>query len=553
MILGIAQINPTAGDFSGNIEKILNAYHEASNKGADLVVTPELSLFGYPLGDLVLKKSFIQDGEAALEKVIEQVGEVGLLVGCVFENELESSNKEIRKYRNTAVLIQNGEIIGKVHKTLLPNYDIYDQQYYFEPSEKCEPLRFNGHKIGITIGEDIWIDDLLERPNHNRDPASELKAKRAQIIINMSASHFQVGKPQYKANILEVIACGTGVPICCCNAVGGNDHFIFDGHSMVIDPHGNALIQFPGFSEVVEICDVTFDGEHPPIIEGKSIEHIYNALVLGIRDYAHKIGYEKVVIGLSGGIDSAVTLALATEALGAENIKVLTMPSKFSSEESLADAVKLAATLGVDCESIAIKKSHDLVYESLEKLIGTQTEGRTDENIQSRIRNLFLMAVANKNDYLVLSTINKTDMFTGNYTIYGDSVTGLCVLGDVPKKIVYLLAKFINSKTEVILKSIIEREPSPELAESQSDLNQVPSYKVVDSIIDYYVIYSLSASEIVSEFRLNAKDVYWVQKQIDLNAWKRLQSPPVLRVTSPAYGRGRKIPITQKYITNTNL
>lgn len=553
MKIGIAQINSIAGDFKGNKKKILSAYNEAVKKGADLVVTPELSLFGYPILDLVLKKSFLQDGFEAMTELCEEIGEVGLLVGYIDTNLIDSAGKEEKLYRNAAALMQNKEIIGQVYKTLIPKYDVYDQQHYFEPSAKCEPLRFNGHKIGVMIGEDLWYDDLLDRPLFDRDPASELKKNRAQMLINMSASHFQVGKPQFKANLYEVIACGTNLPLLCCNAIGCNEQFIFDGHSLLLDPDGNALIQLPGFVEAVEVCDVTLNGTNAPKIVGKSIEHIYKALVLGIKDYTNKLGFEKAVIGLSGGVDSAVTVALAVEALGADNVKVMTLPSKHSEPSGIADALILASNLNVECESISISDSYDHILKALDGVIGSLPEDRTEQNIQSRIRNIFIMAASNKHGYLPLSTINKTDMFTGNYAVYGDNCIGMCVLGDVPKKVVYKLADYINSLSEVIPKSIIDKKPTPELSEGQLDDHIVPSYRVVDSIIEYYVIYGLSASEIINDFGFNESDVYWVQKRIDLNAWKRLQTPPVLRVTSPGYGRGRRIPITQGYIKSSKL
>ena len=553
MKIGIAQINSIAGDFAGNAKKILSAYHEAVNKGAELVVTPELSLFGYPLLDLVLKKSFLQEGFDVLEKLCENIGEVGLLVGYVDVNHIGTEGAVEKLYRNAAALIQNQEIMGRVYKTLIPKYDVYDQQHYFEPSKKCEPLRYNGHKIGVLIGEDLWYDDLLDRPLFDRDPAAELKNNRAQMLINMSASHFQVGKPQFKANLFEVIACGTNLPLVCCNAVGGNEQFIFDGHSLLLDPNGNALVQLPGFVEAVEVGDVTLDGTDAPVIVGKSIEHIYKALILGIKDYTNKLGFEKAIIGLSGGIDSAVTLALAVEALGADNVKAMTLPSRYSEPSGIADALSLAYTLKVECDSISITKTFDHILESLNDVLGSLPEDRTEENIQSRLRSLFMMAASNKHGYLPLSTINKTDMFTGNYTVYGDNCMGMSVLGDVPKKVVYKLADYINRDSEIISKSIIDKVPSPELAKGQLDDHVVPSYRVVDSIIEYYVIYGLSASEIVNDFGFNESDVYWVQKRIDLNAWKRLQTPPVLRVTSPGYGRGRRIPITQGYIKSLKL
>ncbi|MDB9741757.1 NAD+ synthase [Akkermansiaceae bacterium] len=548
MIIGIAQINTRAGDFEGNLKKILEAYDIAVEKGADLVVTPELSLFGYPIVDLVLKHSFLKDGYEALTRLMSKVGKVGLLVGYVDTNSIQEFDKEEKLYFNAAALIQNGQIVGKAHKTLLPKYSVYDQQRYFQPSEKCEPIRYNGHKIGVTIGEDLWHEQLLDKPIYDRDPARELKESRAQVIINMGATHFQIGKPQFKANLYEVIACGTKLPLVCCNAVGGNDQFIFDGHSLCLDPEGNALAQLPGFEECVELCDVSIDGENPPVFKNRSIQHVYDALVLGIRDYVIKSDKTKALVGISGGIDSAVTLALAVKALGAENVLALNMPSKYNNTDGIDDALALCAKLKVRCEKIPITDTMNTAVAALSDVLGGLEEDHTEENMQSRIRNLFIMAVSNKHDYIALSTVNKADLFTGNFTIYGDSVMGLCVLGDVPKKIVYMLADYMNEESELISESIISRVPSPELSKDQLDTHLAPCYKVVDSIIEYYVIYGLTVKEIVEDFGYSENDVTWVQRHIDRNAWKLHQTPPVLRVTSPGYGRGRRLPISQGYV-----
>ncbi len=548
MNIGIAQINPTVGDFKGNAKRILTAYRACVDKGADLVVTPELSLVGYPAGDLVLKKKFIERCLRALDYIIGEVGEVGLLVGYVDNHVYEKSEKVGRPYRNAASLIEHGAIIGTVYKTLLPTYDVYDEHNYFEPSESCEPLRYRGHKLGVTICEDVWCDELIARPLYDRDPVQELKDKRAQVIINMSASPFQIGKPQFKANLLEVVSCGTGLPIVYCNAVGGNDQFVFDGHSMMLDNMGNALCDFPGFKEAIKVCDVTLDGTEAPFIRGKSIEHVYEALVLGIQDYANKLGFEKAAIALSGGIGSSLTTVLAVRALGAENVVTYTMPSKNDVPEASEDSLKLAENLGVKCELIPVDGVYESILEALEPVLEGLDPDETEENIQSRIRGMYLMAAANKHGYLPLGTVNKTDMFIGNYTVYGDSCLGLSVLGDVPKKLACQLCDWLNTEEEVIPKQIIEKNISPELISGDTDTELLPEWKDIDTIMEYYVTYGLSTQEIIEDFGLSERDVRFVQRRIDLNEWKRQQSPPVLRVTSPAFGRGRRIPIAQKYV-----
>ncbi len=548
MKIGIAQINPIVGDFKGNAKRILTAYRACVDAGADLVVTPEMSLVGYPAGDLVLKRRFVEACLQALDYLIDEIGEVGLLVGYVDNHVYEKSEKVGKPYRNAASLLQNGELVGTVHKTLLPTYDVYDEHHYFEPSESCDPIRYNGHKLGVTICEDMWCDELIERPLYDRDPVQELKDKGAQVMINMSASIFQIGKPQFKANLLEVVACGTGLPLVYCNAVGATDQFIFDGHSLFLDGQGNEIASLPGFSQCVKVCDITLDGEGPPIIRGKSIQHLYEALVIGIHDYCRKLGYEKVCIGISGGVDSALTLALAVRALGPHNVVAYTMPSKYSPSESVTDALALAEHFKVHCEIVPIDEVLESSLSVLSGVAGGEDGDPTEQNIQSRIRGMFLMAASNQHGYLVLGTVNKTEMFVGNYAIYGDNCLGLSVLGDVPKKLVYQLSDWINRDRELIPHTILEKEPSPELYHDQRDSDSMPMFNDLDSILEYYVTYGLSAQEIYEDFGYEEKDVRWVQRRIDLNQWKRQQSAPVLRVTSPAFGRGRRMPIAQMFV-----
>lgn len=547
--IGIAQINPIVGDFVGNAKLILSAYRACIDEGAELVVTPELSLVGYPAGDLVLKQRFVEQCHQALDYLASEVGEVGLIVGHIGINYYDASEKLGRPYRNSASLLHKGGVKATVHKTLMPTYDLYDENKYFEPAEECKPIEFHGLSLGVTIGEDLWCDELTTRPLYDRDPVKELKAEGADVIINMSATPFQVGKPQFKANLLEVFACGTGLPIVYCNAVGGSDQFVFDGHSMILDKDGNEIADFPGFKMAIKVVDISCEGEEPPTVRGKSIEHIYEALVLGIRDYVQKLGYEKVCIGLSGGADSSLTAALAVEALGNKNVIGVLMPSKYSSAAGTTDALKLAENLQIECEMLPINTVFNDALASLAGVFDGLEEDHTEQNLQSRIRGMFLMALANKHDYVVLSTGNKSELFIGNYAVYGDACIGLSVLADVPKKLVYQLMEHVNQFEELIPKNILTKEPSPELAEGMTDLDHLPPYPQLDSILEFYITYGLSAQEIIDEFGFPEEVVRWVQRRVDLNEWKRQQFAPALRVTSRANGVGRRIPIVQRFVS----
>ena len=543
MKIGLVQINAVVGDFPGNAKRILAGYREALEKGAELVVTPEMSLVGYPPRDLVFKSQFIPRCLQALDYLTSAVGDVPLLVGYVDRSE----ERPGRAFRNGVAWIENGAVREKIWKTLLPTYDVFDEWRYFEPNKECRTIEFKGHQIGVTICEDIWTEDFLYRPLYEREPVAELVEKGAEIIVNLSASPFALNKPVARRELFASVARNSGVPLVYCNAVGGQDQLIFDGHSAVVDAQGEVQASLSGFREEVTVVDVLEkqEGVVWPDLEENS--QLYEALVLGLRDYASKCGFQKACLGLSGGIDSAVTAALAADALGAENVRGLTMPSSFSSTGSVNDSFSLAKNLGIRCEEVPIGE----VFEQVKKAMNPPFDGApadvTEENMQARIRGLFLMSLSNKTGSLLLTTGNKSELAVGYCTMYGDMCGGLAAISDLPKTRVYELARWMNRDREVIPWSTIEKPPSAELAPDQKDQDTLPPYEVLDGILELYVEQQMSGSDIVEHHDFEEDVVRWVQRRVDLNEWKRHQAAPGLRVTSKAFGIGRRMPIVQNF------
>ncbi len=538
--IGIAQINGTVGDFPGNVKRILAAYRECLDQGADLVVTPEMSLVGYPPRDLVQKSQFIPKCLQALDYLSEEIKSVPLLVGYVDHNhDLDPG----RPYRNAAAWLQEGKIVHKIWKTLLPTYDVFDELRYFEPGECCEPILWNGHRIGVTICEDIWNEDFLPRPLYDRDPVAQLAKQNIDLLLNLSASPFHVGKPALRRALLTDVAKEIQAPVVYVNAVGGNDELVFDGHSLVTSPTG-AMIQLRGFEEEVRTVDV----HHvvAAVQEMDEPEQLYRALVLGLRDYAHKCGFHSVCLGLSGGIDSALTAVIAADALGAENVFGLTMPSPYSSRGSVDDSFDLAKALGISCREIGIVAPFAAVKESLSDLFAGQKEDVTEENMQARIRGLYLMSFSNKFGHLLLTTGNKSELAVGYCTIYGDMCGGLAVISDLPKTKVYEVARWINREREIIPWNTIDKAPSAELRPDQKDQDTLPPYDVLDAILHRLIELQEDAEQVIAA-GYEETLIRWVQRRIDLNEWKRQQAAPGLRVTSKAFGIGRRMPIVQRF------
>ncbi len=540
MKIGFAQINPTVGDLTGNFDKIAAAYDRLAAAGAELVITPELALTGYPPQDLVFKSRFVPQNLELLDRLHERVGDAALLVGFVDRNTGRG-----KPFHNAAALLQRGAAVQKKHKTLLPTYDVFDEDRYFEPDCDPHPLEFRGRKLGVTICEDIWTEHYLPRPFYNADPVQALVEQGAELIVNLSASPFSLGKPGVRREMLRSLAKTHRRAICYCNAVGGNDQLIFDGNSLAVNAAGDLIAQLAGFSEaeaVVETCSTA----GIRYAADDSIAELFAALSLGVRDYLYKCNFKSAVLGLSGGIDSAVVAAIAVDALGAENVLGASMPSPYSSRGSIDDALALARNLGIKCLEIPIGAAFETFKAQFQNIFAGLPEDTTEENMQSRLRGMVLMALSNKFGHLLLTTGNKSELAVGYCTIYGDMAGGLAVISDVPKTLVYQLARWINREREIIPRATIDKPPSAELKPDQKDQDTLPPYDVLDEILRLYVEENLSAREI-AEQGFEEKTVRWVQRRVDLNEYKREQAAPGIKVTSRAFGVGRRMPIAQQY------
>ncbi len=548
MRVGIAQINAVVGDFPGNAKRLLQAYRECLEKGAELVVSPEMGLVGYPPRDLVFKSQFVPKCLQALDYLAGEVGEVPFLVGYVDHHESDQPGKP---FRNAAAWLEKGEVRAKRWKTLLPTYDVFDERRYFEPAAKCEPVEWRGMKFGVTICEDIWTDDYLDRPFYRRDPARELKDAGAEMIINLSASPFHLGKPEQREEMLASVARRAELPLVYCNAIAAQDQLVFDGHSVVVGGDGDVVARLAGFEEECEVVDLrraaastACPGPGQPRLS--SCEQLWRALVLGLRDYVQKTGFETVCLGLSGGIDSALTAAVAAAAIGGDTVHGLTMASAYSSGGSVSDSFELAANLGIRCDEVRISDIFTEVKTTMAPLFEGEKEDVTEENMQARIRGLLLMALSNKFNHLLLTTGNKSELAVGYCTIYGDMCGGLAVISDLPKTRVYEVCRWLNREKEVIPWNTIEKPPSAELRPDQKDQDSLPEYDVLDGILEAYVERHRSTDEIVA-LGYEKELVRWVQRRVDLNEWKRQQAAPGIRVTSKAFGMGRRMPIVQRF------
>jgi NAD+ synthase (glutamine-hydrolysing) len=547
MKIGFAQINPTVGDLRGNSEKIAAAYQQLARVGADIVIAPELAITGYPPQDLLFKSRFVPENLQALDDLQKSLSTAALLVGFVDRNQGRG-----KPFHNAAGLLQPGEPLQKTHKSLLPSYDVFNEDRYFEPAREIEPLTFRGRSIGVTICEDIWTERYLPRPFYDVDPVRALVSQGADMIFNVSASPFSLRKAAIRREMICGLAGTYRRPIFYCNAVGGNDQLVFDGNSIAVNGRGQLLAQLPAFEE----ANMIIDSESSPELKMQSIDlvqELFGALRLGLRDYLAKCGFKSAVLGLSGGIDSAVVAAIAVGALGANNVTGVSMPSQFSSRGSVVDALALAKNLGIQCLQIPIADTFAVFKAQFKEVFAGRTEDATEENMQARLRGMTLMALSNKFGHLVLSTGNKSELAVGYCTIYGDMAGGLAVISDVPKTMIYELAHYINAeaartgKQEIIPASTIEKPPSAELRPNQKDQDTLPPYDMLDAILRLYVEENLSVPDIVAQ-GFEEATVRWVQRRVDLNEYKRAQAPPGLKVTSRAFGVGRRMPIAQRYV-----
>src|SRR5213595_2178388 len=519
MKVGFAQLNPTVGDLRGNFEKILQFYERLAAAGAELIVTPELAITGYPPQDLVFKSRFVPETLEILEELHRRVGKAALLVGFVDRNEGRG-----RPFHNAAALVVPGEPIRKAHKSLLPTYDVFDEDRYFQPAARVRPFDLNGKKIGVTICEDIWTEHYLPRPLYDCEPTRSLIEQGADIILNLSASPFTLHKQAIRYEMVATLARTYKRPIFYCNAVGGNDQLIFDGNSIAVNSSGGLIAQLPAFREHEQIVD-TESTATMEFREESTPEQLFGALSLGLRDYLRKCNFKSAVLGLSGGIDSAVVAAIAVDALGAENVIGVSMPSPYSSRGSIDDALALARNLGIRCLEIPITNAFTAFKSQFAEIFKELPENETEENMQPRLRAMTLMALSNKFGHLLLTTGNKSELAVGYCTMYGDMAGGLAVISDVPKTMVYELARWINRNGEIIPESTVTKPPSAELRPNQRDQDTLPPYDVLDPILRLYVEENLSVAEIVAQ-RFDEKTVRWIQRRVDCNEYKREQAAP---------------------------
>ena len=547
MVIGLLQLNSTVGDFAANRRKLLDGYEQAVARGAEFVLAPELFLCGYPPRDLLLRADFIDANLAALAETAKNTGAIPLCVGFVEKN----SERPGRALKNAAAVLQNGKIVWRTAKSLLPTYDVFDEDRYFEPAKKVEPFVFNGHKLGITICEDIWNDeDFWPERIYRRDPVRELIAQGAEIILNISASPWHDGKERTRLEMLQRVARDEQIPLAQVNAVGANDELIFDGHSVALATGGDVIAMGKGFEEEVLMADLSPEARsQKPEVRSEfhsREQQIFSALSLGIRDYVRKCGFKSVILGLSGGIDSALVAVLAADALGAENVLGVAMPARYSSTGSLNDAEALAKNLGIRYEVLPIEPPFLAVEKQLEKVFAGTKPNEAEENIQSRLRGVTLMALSNKFGALVLTTGNKSEMAVGYCTLYGDMNGALAPIADVFKTDIYKIARWVNREREIIPQNSIAKPPSAELRPNQTDQDSLPPYEILDAILDVYVVKNLGKDEIIRN-GFAAATVNDVVNKINFSEYKRRQAAPALKISPRAFGMGRRIPVAQKF------
>ncbi len=550
MKIALAQVNYHVGNFEANVASIRKMIREAEQGGADLVIFSELSICGYPPLDLLEHKSFVDQCTASLHEIASECKKIAAIVGGPSINTRPAG----KKLYNSAFLISGGEVKQTIHKSLLPTYDIFDEYRYFEPNPSFQVISCKGKKIALTICEDLWDDQPFDNAFGNTRlytvaPMKELSVYHPDLVINIAASPFSSTRDEVKKQIFMDKARSSGLPVIMVNQVGAQDELIFEGGSFVINQHGilyDSLNLFEEDFKIYDLQDIISGETRPANKEPDRIRKIHDALVLGLKDYFRKAGFKKAVLGLSGGIDSAVTLVLATRALGSDQVEILLMPSKYSSEHSVSDALLLARNLNVKHKIIPIESIVQQFDDSLKPLFQNHSPDITEENIQARIRAILLMAVSNKFGNILLNTSNKSEAAVGYGTLYGDMAGGLSPLGDVYKTDVYRLANFINSKKEIIPKNSITKPPSAELRPGQKDTDSLPDYELLDPILMRYIELQQSEQEI-TEQGFDRQLVREIINRVNANEYKRYQAPPILRISSKAFGLGRRFPLAAKY------
>jgi NAD+ synthase/NAD+ synthase (glutamine-hydrolysing) len=543
----LVQINPLVGDLEGNASLIVTGAREACAHGADLAVFPELALLGYPPQDLLDEPEFIARCLQATGALVSRLGDEAPGISVVFGTVRRRNSRHGKSIGNSVVLCRDGELVAQRDKTLLPTYDVFDENRWFEEAEDNGPIEHLGTTLGLTICEDMWNDELFwGRRLYDRDPVAELAAAGARIIVNASASPYRRGKAGQREDMMAAAARRHGIPVLFCNQVGGNDELIFDGGSSVMSAEGRVLCRAPRFESAITMADLEDGrGEPAPLeLDRDEIGNLRKALVLGIRDYVGKCGFRSIVLGLSGGIDSAVVAALATEALGPENVEGVLMPSRFSSQGSIDDSLALAGSFGFRTRSLPIEAAHAAFLEMLAESFEGLEPGVAEENLQARVRGTLLMALSNKFGSLVLSTGNKSELAVGYCTLYGDMNGGLAVLGDCYKGWVRDIARSYNRDGERFPVSIIDKPPSAELRPDQADTDSLPPYHLLDAILEAYIENQASVGDVVAT-GVDEALARRVRGLLDRNEYKRRQAPPVLRVTSKAFGPGRRLPLAR--------
>jgi NAD+ synthase (glutamine-hydrolysing) len=567
MKIALAQQNYHIGNFEENTRKIIEGIHRAKQDGADLVVFSELCVCGYPPRDFLEFSDFINKCYESIDTIKQQADSIGVLIGSPSRN----PQKEGKDLFNAVFLLYEKEIKSEIHKTLLPNYDIFDEYRYFEPAYDWKIMEFKGKKLAVTICEDIW--NMGDNPLYRITPMEKLVGYDPDVMINLSASPYNYAQDIVRNSIMKAHTMKYKLPMLYCNTVGSQTEIVFDGGSLVYDINGNKvqelkyfeedyavfdlekISQKSGFSKALPAGEVYFSafevGQGEDTIQylagEKNIEEIYHAIILGIKDYFRKMGFTKAILGASGGIDSAVTQVLAIEALGKENVRAVLMPSQYSSSHSVTDAEQLSKNLGSHYDIVPIKTVYDSFLTELKPIFGDLPFGIAEENIQSRTRGNLLMAIANKFGYILLNTSNKSELATGYGTLYGDMAGGLSVLGDVYKMQVYALARFINKKKEIIPSNIITKAPSAELRPGQKDSDSLPEYEILDRILYQYIELRQGPNEIIAR-GYDAVLVNRILKLVNTNEYKRNQFCPIIRVSCKAFGVGRRVPIVGKYL-----
>ena len=547
MRIALAQINPTVGDLTGNVDRMTRFARDAAARGAEVVVFPELSVTGYPPRDLVEKPSFVDASERELERLARNTADLGLSVVCGYVARLEAETG--KGLMNRAAVLEKGQLVFRQSKMLLPNYDVFDEARYFRPGEREELFTLRGVPVAITVCEDAWNDrQYWKRRLYPRDPVEELFAAGAEVLICINASPYHMGKRAIRRNVYRAAARRYGKPVVYVNQVGGNDQLVFDGTSFALNAEGEVIAMAKSFDEDLLLCDVTAGTGERHDDYGDESEAAYQALVLGTRDYIRKCGFSKVLIGLSGGIDSALTAVVAVDAVGKENVTGVGMPGPYSSEGSVTDAHAMAEQLGIKFEVVSITGACERFEQELAPLFQGLKRDVTEENLQARLRGVTLMALSNKTGAMVLTTGNKSELAVGYCTLYGDMCGGLAVISDVPKTLVYQLARVGNKRHDnAIPESVFTKPPSAELRPDQKDTDSLPPYDVLDPILEAYIEQYRPPSEIAQSLHVPLEMVQDIVNKVDRNEYKRQQAAPGLKVTTKAFGLGRRMPIAQRY------